>query len=67
MGTVPPAQLANMGSGDFTSSGHFIVLTDIDEDGMVSVKDPNSKTNSKKKWDVNTLVPQIMGLWSYAY
>ncbi len=56
-----------MGPGDFTSSGHFIVLTDIDEDGMVSVKDPNSKTNSKKKWDVNTLVPQIMGLWSYAY
>ena len=56
-----------MGPGDFTSSGHFIVLTAIDEDGMVTVNDPNSTTNSNKKWDVNTLVPQISGLWSYAY
>ncbi len=56
-----------MGQGDFTSSGHFIVLTDIDENGKVTVNDPNSTTKSNKKWDVESLIPQILSLWSYGY
>lgn len=54
-----------MGPGDFTTSGHFIVLTGVDEDGKIIVRDPNSKSNSKKTWDVDDLIPQIKNLWSY--
>lgn len=56
-----------MGPGDFTTSGHFIVLTGADGDGMVTVCDPNSRRNSEKSWDVETLLPQIKNLWGYEY
>jgi len=51
--------------GDFTYSGHFIVLSGIDEDGLIIVNDPNSRNNSNKHWDVNTLVGQIKAIWVY--
>ena len=56
-----------MRPGDFTTSGHFIVLSGVDEDGKVKVCDPNSKENSDKTWDVEDLIPQIKNLWSYRY
>lgn len=52
-------------SGDFTTQGHFIVLTDIDAFGNVTVHDPNSKLNSAKTWPVERLIPQIAALWVY--
>ena len=54
-----------MGPGDFTDQGHFIVLSGIDEDGMVIVKDPNSKKNSKKHWNLSKIISQMKNLWSY--
>ena len=36
-----------MGPGDFTSTGHFIVLTGVKSNGDVTVNDPNSRKN---KW-----------------
>lgn len=54
-----------MRPGDFTATGHFIVLTGVDEEGRVTVCDPNSKINSEKSWDVDDLIPQIKNLWSY--
>lgn len=56
-----------MRPGDFTTSGHFIVLTGVDEDGLVTVCDPNSRINSEKSWDVEDLIPQIKNLWGYEY
>lgn len=56
-----------MGPGDFTSSGHFIVLTEIDGEGKIMVCDPNSVKNSEKTWDMEKLIPQIRNLWSYSY
>lgn len=56
-----------MGPGDFTTGGHFIILTGVDDDGMVTVCDPNSRNNSKRAWDVEELIPQIKNLWSYRY
>ncbi len=41
--------ICSMGPGDFTSSGHFIVLTGY-SDGELSVNDPNSYKNSERKW-----------------
>ena len=40
-----------VGPGDFTTGGHFIVLTGTDDNGKIIVNDPNSKKNSEKKWE----------------
>lgn len=56
-----------MGPGDFTNSGHFIVLTGVEEDGFVRVNDPNSIKNSEKSWDLDSIIPQMKNLWSYEY
>ena len=56
-----------MGPGDFTTSGHFIVLTGVDESGKIKVFDPNSRINSEKSWEAKKLIPQIRNLWSYTY
>lgn len=53
-----------MGEGDFTTSGHYIVLTGY-EDGKVSVNDPNSYENSDKLWEFSEIRDQIRNLWSY--
>lgn len=58
--------ICSMSPGDFTTSGHFIVLTGIDSDGEIIVNDPNSPKNSKKHWDVNTLVSQMKSVWKYS-
>ncbi|MCU6762208.1 Peptidase C39 family [uncultured Roseburia sp.] len=54
-----------LGPGDFTSSGHFIVLTGINNDGTVNVNDPNSKIRSGKTWDLQRIMGQVRNLWSY--
>ncbi len=54
-----------MRPGDFTTTGHFIVLSGVDEYGKVIVCDPNSRNNSEKTWDVEDLIPQIKNLWAY--
>lgn len=56
--------ICSVGPGDFTTSGHFIVLTKI-EDGKIRVNDSNSKERSKKLWDYETLYPQIKSLWAF--
>ncbi|HIZ13234.1 MAG TPA: C39 family peptidase [Candidatus Mediterraneibacter stercorigallinarum] len=50
--------------GDFTNTGHFIVLVGT-EDGKIRVNDPNSVKRSEKLWDYETLYPQINNLWVY--
>ncbi len=51
-----------MGPGDFTTTGHFIVLSGL-EDGMLRVNDPNSIENSSKLWDYETIKDQIRNIW----
>lgn len=51
-----------MGPGDFTSTGHFIVMTGY-KDGKIKVNDPNSYKNSKKLWDFDRISSQIKNLW----
>jgi len=51
--------------GDFTYTGHFIVLTGIDENGAITVNDPNSPANTKKHWSMTEILPQIRQSWGY--
>ena len=51
-----------MGAGDFTSSGHYIVLIGL-EDGKFIVNDPNSPENSEKLWSYEQIQGQIRNLW----
>ena len=51
-----------MGAGDFTSSGHYIVLIGL-EDGKFIVNDPNSPENSQKLWSYEQIQGQIRNLW----
>lgn len=56
--------ICSMRPGDFTTTGHFIVLTGI-EDGKIQVNDPNSRVRSGKLWDYSRLEYQINNLWVY--
>ncbi|MBQ8237421.1 MAG: C39 family peptidase [Oscillospiraceae bacterium] len=51
-----------MGPGDFTTSGHFIVLVG-EEDGMIRVNDPNSYANSERLWTYEEMESQFRNLW----
>ncbi|MBE6716919.1 MAG: hypothetical protein E7573_08365 [Ruminococcaceae bacterium] len=52
-----------MGAGDFTTTGHYIVLTDYSEEGF-TVLDPNSKTRSAQKWSYERIESQIRNIWA---
>lgn len=56
--------ILSMGPGDFTSSGHFIVVCGYTEKGFI-VNDPFSKIRSKIEWDYDTISNQWAGIWVY--
>lgn len=51
-----------MGKGDFTTTGHYIVMVGT-EDGLIKVNDPNSYKNSEKLWSYEQIESQIRNLW----
>lgn len=57
--------ICSLRPGDFTTTGHFIVLTGL-QDGKITVNDPNSKQRSNQLWSYETLEPQIENLWSFS-
>lgn len=54
-----------MGKGDFTLTGHFIVLVGVEEE-KIKIHDPNSKARSTILWDYERIAPQIRNLWSFS-
>lgn len=55
--------VCSMRPGDFTTTGHFILIRGYDENGFY-VNDPNRRSNSEKQWDFGTLRYQIKNLWA---
>lgn len=51
--------------GDFTTTGHFIVLVGMTDDGQVNVNDPNSPERSAHPWDLERVLGQCSNLWAY--
>lgn len=57
--------ICSLRPGDFTTTGHFIVLTAY-KDGKLQVHDPNSPYRSSKLWDYSQLQSQIKNLWAFS-
>lgn len=58
--------ICSMSPGDFTTEGHFIVITGTDSRGRFIINDPNSIANSQKRWQPARVVKQIKAAWSYS-
>lgn len=54
-----------MAPGDFTTTGHYIVITGYDGDGF-TVNDPNSPERSSRHWTYDELEGQISNLWAFS-
>ena len=52
-----------LGKGDFTTTGHYVVLTGVEEEGF-RVNDPNSRERSEKLWTYEQLEKQIRNIWA---
>lgn len=58
--------IMSMGPGDFTRSGHYIVLRGITEDGRIIVSDPNSEKRSNQTWDISVFLSQGSQVWAFS-
>lgn len=58
--------IASMAPGHFTQSGHFIVLTGVDKDGLIIVNDSYDPHNRKNKaWDFKIILNEAKQFWSF--
>ncbi|MEW9078204.1 C39 family peptidase [Terrisporobacter glycolicus] len=57
--------IVSMGPGAFTTAGHYIVLTGVDNNNKIIVNDPDSKLKSKKTWDINIFLKEAKNLWAF--
>lgn len=57
--------ICSMRPGDFTTTGHFIVLSGY-QDGKLLVNDPNSRERSQKQWEFSKIKYQIKNLWVFS-
>ncbi len=51
--------VALMGKGSLTENGHFVLITRMQDNGYVSIADPNRYENCKKDWDLEALLSEL--------
>lgn len=66
--------VALMGKGTFTNSGHFIIITNILENGNVHIADCNSYENTMMEWELEQILSELKHsrdsgspLWAVSY
>ena len=52
------------GNSPYTSAGHYVVATGIDENGKVNISDPRGRMYSKK-YDLNDVTGETGAAWSF--
>lgn len=55
--------ILTVGPGDFTSTGHFVVVAGVADDGNWIIRDPNSPQRSQQTWDPQQVLSQCRNLW----
>ena len=55
-----------VGPGDFTTTGHFLVIVGEDANGKLIIHDPNSTQRSSQAWDAERVLSQCRNLWSFS-
>ncbi len=58
--------IINVGPGDFTTGGHYIVAYAVDGLGKLHVRDPYSAVNTAKTWDLDSVVSQAKRLFVFS-
>ncbi len=58
--------ICNVGPGDFTTSGHFIVVTGMNDEGELIINDPYSTVRSAQTWDVDRVMNQSRTLFAFS-
>ena len=53
--------VANMGPGTFTKSGHYIVLTGINENGEIMIQDPADSSKNNETWPASVFENERIG------
>lgn len=56
--------ICSMSRGDFTLSGHYIVIYGYDSEGFI-INDPNCVARSKRRWTFGELKYQTKNIWAY--
>ncbi|MDY2777195.1 MAG: C39 family peptidase [Collinsella sp.] len=56
----------NVKPGDFTTVGHYIVVSGLTDEGMLVVHDPNSYELSAMAWDLQHILDQTSNIWAFS-
>ncbi|MCI8550011.1 MAG: hypothetical protein HFI68_05365 [Lachnospiraceae bacterium] len=66
--------VALVGKGTFSNEGHFIIITNILENGSVHIADSYNFENTKMEWDLGLVLAELKGsgddggpLWAVSY
>ena len=51
--------VALMGKGHFTEEGHFILILGTTKNGKLHIADVNSYDNTKKTWNIKTIIKEL--------
>ena len=57
--------ICSVGRGDFTTSGHYILIYGYDSEGLI-INDPNCVARSGKRWIFSDIQWQIKNTWAYS-